>query len=132
MNDLAEISTTKLNVAKRRARLKAVEMLQLAYAEAHEKYGLTRAQFADRIGMKPSQLSRILSGAQNVSVEMVEGVLRAFESRLVMGYEPLDSLVVKPSNRYPRQVANPITFIDRATSVGRAGKGRYTTSRMKW
>lgn len=131
MTELSPLSNTKLGVLKHRARLKAVDMLHAAYEEAAARYGLTKADFARRIGMKPSHLSRILSGSQNVTVETVEAVLRAFESRLVTGYEPLDNLVEKPSNRYPRPESK-IEFVDASKPTSTNLSSKYKTEISKW
>lgn len=130
MNELSPIADAKLAILKHRARLKTVEKLHAAYAEAHEKYGLKKADFARRIGMKPSHLSRILSGAQNVTVETVEAVLRAFESRISMDYEALDELVAKPSNRYPR-TQGEVEIVE-AAKPAHSSSSKYKTMVEKW
>lgn len=93
------IPETQLSVLKKRAVLKMVEQIQRAYADASERYGMSRKEFAARIGMQPTQFSRILNGRQNVTVESAEVVLRALEARGTYGYQMLDDVRAPASNR---------------------------------
>lgn len=96
---LPPITKMQLGAIKHRAVLKMVDQLQQAYIDASARYDMTRAEFAARIGMKPSQFSRILNGRQNITVEMAEAVLRAFEARGIYSHEFLDDISIVSDNR---------------------------------
>lgn len=117
---LPDISPLALGVHKQRAVLRMVALLQDAYAIASKRYGMSRKDFAQRIGMKPSQFSRILNGRQNVSVEIAEAVLRAMEARTEFGFSFLEDLSREPTNRVSSSAF-------RKTDNGGAGRaiGRY-------
>jgi plasmid maintenance system antidote protein VapI len=106
MIELKPLSKIAVGVMKKRARSAAVRTLQKAYETAHKKYGLRRKDFAERIGMSPSEFSRILNGRQNISMETAEAVLRSMDFRLQVMAESLDELKDAPSNRRPETGAN--------------------------
>ena len=60
---------------------------------------MSKKDFAERIGMKPSQFSRILNGRQHITVETAEAIFRAFEARSDFGFEFQEDLVPAQSNR---------------------------------
>jgi transcriptional regulator with XRE-family HTH domain len=96
---LPPIPEHSLSVQKRRAVLKVVDQLRRAFFEATDRYGLSKKDFADRIGMKPSQLTRILNGRQNVSVGTAEAVLRALQARSEFSYVFLEDIEPANTNR---------------------------------
>lgn len=113
---LKEINPDTLEVQKKRARLATVHLFHEAYEHAHKNYGLSKKEFAARIGMKASHFSRILSGAQNVTVETSEAVLRALNHRLTVEAVPLDDLETVSSNRYCRNEEIAVSYGNADTS----------------
>jgi transcriptional regulator with XRE-family HTH domain len=115
-SELEPISKKQLSILKRRALLKVIDQLQLAYMEATNRYGLTKKQFADRVGMKPSQLTRILNGRQNVSVQTAEAVLRSLQARTEFGFSFLEDVPLGDTNRVAlpkyRKVEQPASSAD--------------------
>ncbi|WP_116654392.1 helix-turn-helix transcriptional regulator [Pelagibacterium sediminicola] len=107
---LDPINQKKLAILKRKARLDVVDALLKEYTAASEKYGMTRKQFAERIGMKPSQFSRILSGAQNITVEMAEVIARSMDARLSTSIVPLEDINHADSNRLARTSSGHNSF----------------------
>lgn len=47
----------------------AVELLQAAFEEAHEKTGLTISELAERMAINKSRVSRVLNGHSNMTLE---------------------------------------------------------------
>lgn len=109
----------RIEVFKKRAFLKVISHLQEAYREAHDRDGLSRRQFAERIGMKPSQFSRILNGGQNISVETAEAILRSMNRRMIFGSEDIRDIPSSNSNRtYGAEYEVPKLIVTKEDSGG--------------
>ncbi|MBL8878201.1 MAG: helix-turn-helix transcriptional regulator [Phycisphaerales bacterium] len=65
-----------------------IEITEAICAILNEK-GLTRAQFAQRLGCSPSNVSQLLDGEQNLTVHTIADWLFALDSRLLVSTEPL-------------------------------------------
>jgi DNA-binding XRE family transcriptional regulator len=50
-------------------------------------YGLTQQELAERVGTSHSAISRIEGGRHKTSVETLQRIARAFDNRLVIGFE---------------------------------------------
>lgn len=61
-----------------------VAWLLIKYRAQH---GLTQEQLAKRVGTSYSQISRIESGRQKTSLEMLQRIAHALNLRLVIGFE---------------------------------------------
>jgi transcriptional regulator with XRE-family HTH domain len=122
MSKLQKIDSIKLEVQKKRARLAAIAVIHAALEDARAKYGLTNREFAERIGMKPSEFSRILSGSQNITFEMAEAVLRALEHRITLDSIPLNDLTTAHTNRYnhkPTRMESSVSLPNSKSTVSR-------------
>jgi len=51
------------------------------------RYGLTQEQLAERMGTSVSAISRLESGQHRPSLATLEKVARAFQERIVVGFE---------------------------------------------
>jgi len=73
-----------------------IEGMQLAYRNSGEPQELTQKKIAERLGKKPSFVSRCLSGQQNMTIRTIHDLARAMDCRLEVTFRPLKSL--RPAN----------------------------------
>jgi len=97
----------QLSFFKRRAHLRLCHELIECLEAAKKREGLTMAELAARIGMKPTQMSRILNGHQNLTVQTAEAVFRAFGARGEWSYTILADLPEVPATRPAAPPAGP-------------------------
>ena len=58
--------------------------LLMTYRSAHD---LTQDQLAKKVGTSYSQISRIESGRQKTSLEMLQRIAHALDMKLIVGFE---------------------------------------------
>lgn len=73
---------------KERARLEPYEAVARQVIRLRAQHGLSQEELASRIGTSHSQISRIESGHYRTSVETLRRVAEAFDSSLVISFEP--------------------------------------------
>jgi len=61
------------------------------FLERMELTGTTRTELADRLGVKPPRVTRILQGNDNFTLRTVSQVAEALGCRLVFALEPCDA-----------------------------------------
>ena len=93
-------------VAAGRNRNRAFEKVIKAVELACEKKGLTQKDVAERIGRKPAQLSKWLSGPSNWTLDTVSDLLFGIEAE--MDYEIIFNKDRKKSNQYNQRMPLPL------------------------
>ena len=68
-------------------RLAPYEALARMIVARRIRYGLTQEQLAERMGTSVSAISRLESGQHRPSLATLEKVARAFQERVVVGFE---------------------------------------------
>lgn len=68
-------------------RLVEFERIARLVIRARMERGLTQKQLADRVGTSHSAISRVESGQHKTSVETLQRIARAFDARLIVGFE---------------------------------------------
>lgn len=104
MTKKAAISEQELSERWHTFRLKFFRKLEDAVRQAKND-GIDQKSIAERIGMSEAQLSRVLSGRQNVTLRTMHNIARAIDHRPEIDFISLASLV--PTNvpqRYTKTV----------------------------
>jgi transcriptional regulator with XRE-family HTH domain len=66
--------------------------MQAVFRTAQKNRDLNQRKIAERLGRKPSFISRCLSGQQNMTIRTIHDLARAMDCRLEVSFVPLDSL----------------------------------------
>jgi transcriptional regulator with XRE-family HTH domain len=73
-----------------------IEELKLALAEgieeSMERKGLTRSEFARRLGTSPAYVTKLLRGTFNPTLETIARIAIALDARLQLSLSPRDSI----------------------------------------
>jgi transcriptional regulator with XRE-family HTH domain len=73
--------------------------MQEMYRTRKKTHNLSQKGLAERLGRKPSFISRCLSGQQNMTIRTMHDIARAMGCRLEVRFVPLESL--RPANNQP-------------------------------
>ena len=73
--------------------------MQDVYRNRRKTHSLSQKVLAEKLGKKPSFISRCLSGQQNMTIRTIHDMARAMDCRLEVNFVPLESL--RPSNDRP-------------------------------
>ena len=77
--------------------------MQDVYRTRRKTHGLSQKVLAEKLGKKPSFISRCLSGQQNMTIRTIHDIARAMGCRLEVRFVPLESL--RPANNVPAKEA---------------------------
>lgn len=103
---------------RQRFRNRLFNKLSAFFAQEAERTGVTKREIAERLGKDPAQISRLLSGPGNVTLDTLSDLLYA------MGAEPEPPVFVRFSDRPKPNYIDPliaeIVGGQKATSVEKA------------
>jgi transcriptional regulator with XRE-family HTH domain len=75
--------------------------MQSTFRKRHKTKNLSQKGLAERLGKKPSYISRCLSGQQNMTIRTIHDLARAMDCRLEISFRPLETL--RPANNVPKK-----------------------------
>lgn len=99
-----------------------IEGMQLAHRGSAGAGEISQKEIAERLGKKPSFVSRCLSGQQNMTIRTIHDLARAMDCRLEIAFRPLRS--VRRSN-------NPATPPSNAFRMGAPAAGATANTNYK-